>query len=422
MQYGLIGEHLPHSFSREVHEKIGGYRYELKELTPEAVGPFMQAHDFCAINVTIPYKQTVIPYLDTIDEHAAAIGAVNTVVNRDGRLLGYNTDFVGMRDCLAHYGIVLQDACVLILGTGGTARTARAVARAAGAREILVAGRRGGEGVITYDEAYRRAEDVDCILNTTPVGMYPTPDACPIDLSRFPRVRGVFDAIYNPARTDLILDARARGLAAGGGLYMLVSQAVAAAAIFRGIDPTPALTEEIYRAVRAEKENIVLIGMPGSGKSTVGRILAAALGRPFRDSDEEIVKEAGCPIPALFEREGEEGFRARERAAVARLSLTGGCVIATGGGAVLKEENLRALRRTGRLYFLDRRLDDICPTDDRPLSRDRAALQKRYAERYPIYTAASDRRIAVTTDAQGVAEEIRTDFLAWGGLSTQQEN
>ena len=411
MKYGLIGEHLPHSFSREIHERIGAYSYELCELAPDEVAPFLARRDFGGINVTIPYKQTVIPYLDEIDKSAAAIGAVNTIKNENGRLIGYNTDVGGMAACLAHYGITLRDKTVLILGTGGTSRTARAVAAMAGAREVLVCGRRGGEGVLTYEEAYARADEVECILNTTPVGMYPSPDACPIDLSRFARVGGVFDAIYNPLRTNLVLDARARKIPACGGLYMLVAQAVAAYGIFCGITPPVDLTDRIYREVLNEKENIVLIGMPGCGKSTVGAALAATLARPLFDSDREIVRADGREIPQIFSESGEPFFRDRESEAIAALARESARVIATGGGAVLREENRRALHRTGRVYFLDRPLEAILPTADRPLSRDRAALESRYRERYPIYLAAADRRIDAGGSVAEVTEEVRADFL-----------
>lgn len=411
MQYGLIGEHLPHSFSREIHERIGGYSYRLCELAPDELDGFFRAKDFAAINVTIPYKQAVLRYLDETDAAAKAIGAVNTVVNRDGRLIGYNTDFSGMRACLRRYRIGLRDRRVLILGTGGTSRTARALAEAEGAARIWVAGRQPREGVCSYEEAYALGEQVDVLLNTTPVGMYPAVGDCPVSLARFPRLLGVFDAVYNPLRTNLILAARSRGIAAGGGLYMLVCQAVEASALFRDMTLPESLSESVYRDIRSEKENIVLIGMPGSGKSTIGRALSERTGRAFYDSDAEIVQEAGCGIPEIFAREGEESFRRRESAVLARLSrVSDGRIIATGGGAILRGENLRALRRNGRLYFLDRPLDAIHPTADRPLARDRAALMRRYEERYPLYTAAADCRIVVTDGVRGTAEAVLADF------------
>ena len=411
MKYGLIGEHLPHSFSREIHEKFGAYSYELRELPPEEVAPFLARRDFLGINVTIPYKKTVIPYLDGTDASAAAVGAVNTVKNKDGRLIGYNTDVGGMRAALAHYGISLKGKCVLILGTGGTSLTAQAVSSLEGAREILVCGRRGGEGVLTYEEAYGIADRVECILNTTPVGMYPDPEGCPIDLARFSNLTGVFDAIYNPLRTNLVLDARERGIPAGGGLYMLVAQAVAAYGIFLEKDAPRSLTDRIFREILAEKENAVLIGMPGCGKSTVGAKLAAILCREFYDSDSETVRADGRDIPRIFEEDGEPAFREKEKRTVASLAREAGRVIATGGGAILSAENIRALRRTGRLLFLDRPLDLIRPTADRPTASDREALRRRYAERYPLYRKAADCRIDASLGAATVVKATHTAFL-----------
>ena len=288
MKYGLIGEHLPHSFSKEIHESFAPYTYELCELAPEEVGPFMEKADFSAINVTIPYKETVMPYLAEIHEAARAIGAVNTVVWREGRLVGYNTDFFGLSALVRRIGISLADRKVLILGTGGTAHTARAVAKAEGAREILTAGRRPEAGQISYHDALLYHTDAEVIFNTTPCGMYPYPDGnerisgCPLDLSHFPSLVGVVDAVYNPLRTNLVLKARERGIPAEGGLYMLVAQAVVASRIFLGeeieeivADPaTEALTDRVFLKIATDKENLVLTGMPASGKSTVGRMLA----------------------------------------------------------------------------------------------------------------------------------------------------
>ena len=413
MQYGLIGERLGHSFSREVHALLGEYPYELLELPPEAVGDFMRVRDFEAINVTIPYKSTVIPYLDGIDDAARAIGAVNTVKRVGDKLYGYNTDFAGLTDLVRRTGVDLRGLTVLILGSGGTAKTAQAVCRHLGAREILTVSRTAGEGVITYEEAYAIHADADFILNATPVGMYPKQDATPIDLSRFPRLSGVVDVIYNPARTDLLLAAKARGIPAEGGLYMLVAQGVHASAIFTGKPIPPERAEEVYRTLAREKENIFLIGMPGSGKSTVGRRLAGTLDRPFIDIDEEITREVGKDIPTIFEESGEAAFRDIEARVLCEVCLhTRGAVIATGGGAILREGNVHAMRRVGRIYFLDRDIANICPTGDRPLSRDREALAARYRERYPLYLQAADCHLAPDEDMSHRIETIRKDFFS----------
>lgn len=409
MEYGLIGEKLPHSFSKEIHEKLAGYDYRLKELTPAQLPAFLEKREFRGINVTIPYKQAVMPCLDVIDPKAAAIGAVNTVVNREGKLYGYNTDYDGMMALVRHSGLSLAGKSVLILGTGGTSRTAMAVAKDLGAGDIQRVSRDGREGAISYEEAQRLP--VQILINTTPAGMYPDPDGQPMDLSRFGWLEGVMDAVYNPLRTRLVLQARDNGARGQSGLYMLVAQAAAAAELFLG-EPLPAgVMDRVYRQIHGEKQNIVLTGMPGSGKSTVGRILAREMGREFVDVDTEIIRLAKLPISEIFARRGEDCFRDLEAQAVAEVSRRTGLVIATGGGAILREENVRRLRQNGRLYFLDRPVEDIVPTDDRPLSRDREALQKRYEERYTRYTVTADTTVPVRGSADEVAKAIREEFL-----------
>lgn len=418
MEYGLIGKPLTHSFSREIHGKIASYDYQLCEIEPEMLPAFMEKRDFSAINVTIPYKQAVIPFLSWIDENAKKIGAVNTVVNRDGKLYGYNTDFIGLCAEIRMAGLDFTGGKVLILGTGGTSLTAHAASEACGASAIIVVGRHAKDGVICYEDAYRLHADADFIINTTPCGMYPSPDGTPeisgipIDLSRFPSLCGVIDVVFNPLRTNLILNARARGIPAEGGLYMLVGQAVAASELFTGTELPQDLTDRIYHELRAEKENIVLTGMPGSGKTTVGKRLAAEWHRPFYDTDAEIVRQAGKSIPALFEEIGEEGFRIIESKIIRNLANTvTGAVIATGGGAILRDDNIRALRRTGRLYFLNRPLERITPTSNRPLADSRAALGKRFAERYDRYRTTCDCEINTDENIDHTILTIRKDFL-----------
>ena len=409
MEYGLIGEKLPHSFSKEIHEKLAGYDYQLKELTPAQLPAFLEKRDFKGINVTIPYKQTVIPYLDELDDKAAAIGAVNTIVNREGKLYGYNTDYDGMVALIRHAGLSLEGKTVLILGTGGTSKTAMAVAKDLGAASVQRVSRTAKEGAISYEEAQRLP--VQILINTTPSGMYPHPDGQPMDLSRFGWLEGVLDAVYNPLRTRLVLQARDNGARGQGGLYMLVAQAAAAAELFLG-KPLPAgAMDRVYRQIHGEKQNIVLTGMPGSGKSTVGRILARDMDREFVDVDTEIIRLAKLPISEIFARKGEAYFRDLESQAIAALSQRTGLVIATGGGAILREENVRHLRQNGRLYFLDRPIENILPSDDRPLSRDREALQQRYEERYTRYTVTADTRIPVEGSADTVAAAIGEEFL-----------
>lgn len=413
MHYGCIAQRLGHSFSPEIHAQLGTYRYELCELTPDAVGKFLEKRDFLGINVTIPYKETVIPYLSHIDEQAERIGAVNTVVNRGGRLYGYNTDFYGMQSLIERLGLSLEGKKVAVLGTGGTSRTAVAVAEAMGASEVLRVSRTAKDGALDYETLTRVHRDVAVIINTTPCGMFPNPDAAAVDVGDFPTLLGVVDAVYNPLRPKLVLDAKKRGIAAEGGLYMLVAQAVRASELFLDTTYPQGTVERVYKKLMRQKENVVLIGMPSSGKSTVGKLLAARMGRAFVDTDDLIVQTTGKSIPEIFSEEGESGFRKIESQVIReQVSQKNATVIATGGGAILREENLDALRRNGRLYFLDRPLSDLIPTDDRPLSSTREAVETRYRERYPRYCAAADVRIPVTGDAASVAENIEKEYLA----------
>ncbi len=418
MKFGLIGEHLPHSFSKEIHAKIAPYTYELCELTKDEIDAFMKGHAFEGINVTIPYKQIVIPYLSEIDEMAKKIGAVNTIVNRGGKLYGYNTDFYGMKALIKKLGLQMNGKKVLILGTGGTSKTARAVAESLGAGSILTVGRSAKDGVISYEMMYTAHTDADVIINTTPCGMFPYPDGkegmagTPIDLSLFSNVSGVVDAVYNPLRTNLVSDALDRGIPAEGGLYMLVAQAIKAAEYFMNTELAPSLYESVYREILSAKENIVLTGMPGSGKSTVGKALADVLNRPFIDTDAMIVERAGKEISEIFAEIGNDGFRKLEAEAVAAAANeNSGAVIATGGGAILRDDNVRALKRTGRIYFLNRPLECIIPTEDRPLSRDREALEARFLERYPRYLATCDREIKTDEILEHTISAIKEDFL-----------
>ncbi|MBR5409610.1 MAG: shikimate dehydrogenase [Clostridia bacterium] len=406
MEFGCIGEKLRHSFSKEIHEKLGPAPYSLIELSRDEVGAFMRKKDFRAINVTIPYKETVIPYLDYISETAHGIGAVNTVVNHGGSLFGFNTDFYGMTALIERTGITVKDKKVLILGTGGTSKTAFAVANALGARTVLKVSRSPGSGVITYEDAYRDHTDADIVINTTPVGMYPATDGSPIDIGRFPNLSGVIDAVYNPLRTDLILAARARGVKAEGGLYMLVAQAVKAYEFFNSVTLPENTLGCVYREILGEKQNIVLTGMPGSGKTTIGKILAKHTGRPFYDTDALIVKKAGNPVSLIFEEEGERAFRDMETETIRELSSLSGVIIATGGGAVLRDENVRLLKKNGRIYFRDRPLEYLVPTQTRPLASSREDVERRYRERIDIYRATADEIIYTSNSLNGAAYEI----------------
>lgn len=411
MKYGLIAEHLGHSFSKEIHARLADYDYELREIPRDGLDEFMTVRDFSAINVTIPYKKDVIPYLDFIDEKAKLIGAVNTIVNRGSRLYGYNTDFFGMSALINHIGLDISGKKVLITGTGGTSKTAIAVAEALGASEIYRISRSGREGALTYDEAYASHTDAEILINTTPAGMFPKCEDIPLDLSKFTSLCGVIDTIYNPLRSNLILEARERGIVAEGGLYMLVAQAVAAVEIFLEKKFDGNMTESVYRDILREKENIVLIGMPGCGKSTIGRRLADEMGRKFYDLDEEIVRETGKSIPEIFANDGENVFRNIESEVLMKnLADISGAVIATGGGAILREENLKRLRRNGRLYFLNRPLSQLLPTPDRPLASSAEAIEARYRERLPKYLAAADVELVTDGVVEHAVSDIRKEF------------
>ena len=390
MEYGCIGEKLSHSFSKEIHAYLADYEYEIREIPREELAAFMTAHDFKAINVTIPYKQDVMPYLDEIDPIATAIGAVNTIVNRGGKLYGYNTDFAGMSKLLHRAGITLTGKKVLILGSGGTSKTALAVANALGARVALRVSRSAKDGSITYEDALTLHADAEIILNTTPCGMYPEPNAQPIDLARFPHLIGVADAIYNPLRSRLVRQAQHLGIAATGGLYMLVAQAAVAVEHFLGTTVDDKKVEKVYRKILGDKQNLVLIGMPGCGKTTLGKQLAARRGMNFIDTDDLIREQAGTNIPAIFAEQGEAGFRDLETAIIRSLESVQHTVIATGGGAILRDENVNILRANGRICFLDRPLDTLVTTADRPLSSNSELLRQRYNERYDFYCAAAD--------------------------------
>lgn len=406
MKYGLIGEHLKHSYSCEIHAQIADYEYELHEIPPSGLGGFLKKREFNAINVTIPYKQDVIPYLDEISDTAKRIGAVNTIVNRNGRLYGDNTDFAGMLALAKHIGVDMKGRKVLILGTGGASKTGHALAEYMGAQSVFYVSRSGKDGSISYEQAVTEHSDAQIIINATPVGMFPKQDGRPIDISAFPKLEGVIDAIYNPLRTNLILDAQERGIPAEGGLYMLSAQAVHASAVFRDIPLDESLVDKAFKSVKSDKQSIVLIGMPSSGKTTVGRILSEKCGKQLADTDEYIVRRIGMPISDFFAKHGEAEFRKIEKETVAELSATGGRIIATGGGAVLDPENVRALKQNGVLVFLDRRPENLIATDDRPLASRRSALEKLYTERYDIYCAAAELHIDANTTPEAEADAI----------------
>lgn len=410
MEYGCIGEHLSHSFSKEIHNALADYDYILKELTREELPTFLIEREFKAINVTIPYKQDVIPYLDWISDEARSINAVNTIVNRDGKLYGYNTDFYGLKSLIERENVTLNGRRVAILGSGGTSNTAVAVANSMGADTVKKVSRNKKEGYITYEELYEVFADCEIIINTTPCGMYPKIGNAAVDLNKLPAVEAVFDAVYNPLKSKLVCDAKARGLVATGGLYMLVSQAAYAVEKFIDLPVDNTKVEEIFNNLYKSKMNIVLVGMPASGKTSVGKALADGLSKSFEDTDDLIVLNTKKTIPDIFRESGEKAFREIEKNVIFNISGENGKVIATGGGAVLNYENIDILKENGRVYFIDRPLEMLITTDDRPLSSNRADLEKRYNERYSLYINSADVVIDGAGTVKQVAERIEADY------------
>ena len=404
MEYGLLGERLGHSFSPQIHRDLAGYDYQLLPTPPEAVEDLFARRAFQGLNVTIPYKRTVMPLCDEIDPRAAAIGAVNTVVNRNGRLTGYNTDIDGFLYMARRAGVDMAGKKVVILGSGGTSRTARAAAGELGAREIITVSRHGEDN---YQNLSRHA-DAQVLVNTTPVGMYPNWGQSPVSLESFPALEGVLDVVYNPLRTALLLQAEERGLPCSCGLPMLVAQAKRAAELFTGQNIDDSRTEAVLHGLRRQLTSIVLIGMPGCGKTTVGRALAGKLGRTFVDLDEEIVRRAGTSIPEIFAREGEAGFRERESALVREFGERTGLVVSTGGGVVTRRENYIPLKQNGLLLHL-RRDPAALPTDGRPLSQA-TAPEELWRRRAPLYAAFADGEIDNNGTLAGTLEQIEKEM------------
>lgn len=404
MEYGLLGERLGHSFSPQIHRDLAGYDYQLLPTPPEAVEGLFARRAFQGLNVTIPYKRTVMPLCDEIDPRAAAIGAVNTVVNRNGRLTGYNTDIDGFLYMARRAGVDMAGKKVVILGSGGTSRTARAATGELGAREIVTVSRHGEDN---YQNLSRHA-DAQVLVNTTPVGMYPNWGQSPVSLESFPALEGVLDVVYNPLRTALLLQAEERGLPRSCGLPMLVAQAKRAAELFTGRNIDDSRAEAVLHGLRGQLTSIVLIGMPGCGKTTVGRALAGKLGRTFVDLDEEIVRRAGTSIPEIFAREGEAGFRERESALVREFGERTGLVVSTGGGVVTRRENYIPLKQNGLLLHL-RRDPAALPTDGRPLSQA-TAPEELWRRRAPLYAAFADGEIDNNGTLAGTLEQIEKEM------------
>ena len=379
-KFGLIGRTLKHSYSKKIHALLGDYPYDLYEIEPHELKSFVSCGNLSGFNVTIPYKKDIMPYLDVIDGDALKIGAVNTVVKRDGKLFGYNTDFLGMKYMLSRAGISLFDKKVMILGTGGTSNTAVAVAKSEKAKEIVIVSRFGS---VNYQNCYEHI-DTEVIINTTPVGMYPNNYACPIDITKFKNLLGVADAIYNPDTTEFCFKAKGLNIAYTNGLPMLVAQAKYATEKFLNKEISDDAIEKILDKLWGETLNVVLIGMPGSGKTTIGTALGILLDREFIDTDALIEKKDGRDIPTIFRDSGEEYFRKLESEVINEVGKLTGKVISTGGGAVKNRDNCFALKSNGIVFMIERDLEKLSRLG-RPLSKDSQSVKNLYCERIDNY-------------------------------------
>jgi len=401
MNCGLLGRKLVYSYSPSIHAELGDYSYLLFEKEPEDVGDFLLNGNFDNINVTIPYKKTVIPFCDTLSDTAKHLGAVNTIVRKsDGSLIGHNTDYFGFSAMVAKSGIIVSGKKVLVLGSGGASNTAVAVLEELGAKVVIIS--RSGKNNYSNLDLHR---DAVLIVNATPVGMYPNVGVSPVCLDGFPHLEGVLDLNYNPSRTQIILDAENRGLFAENGLWMLVAQAKESAEWFTGQSIPDSQIAKIYNKLRTTMENIVLIGMPGCGKSTVAALLSEMLGRPAVDADVKIAETAGCSIPDIFANSGEEVFRKIETEVLGELGKQSGLIIATGGGCVTRPENYPLLHQNGRIIWITRDLTKL-PSDGRPLSQTTAA-EKMFRVRQPMYKRFADHTVSNNASPEETAEAIR---------------
>lgn len=400
MKCGLLGHPLGHSYSPMIHSYLGSYAYSLFDVSPQELDGFLRNADFTGINVTLPYKKSVLPYCRELSDVAGKMGAVNTIVRRmDGTLIGHNTDYFGFQFMLKMSGIQVSDRKVLVLGSGGASNTVCNVLKEQGANVIVIS--RTGEN--HYGNLHLHA-DAAMIVNTTPVGMYPHTLASPLDLGVFPNLEGVLDVVYNPSRTKILLDAQQRGLTTMNGLMMLVAQAKESSQWFTGSQIPDQTILEIHKRLKSQMENTVLIGMPGCGKSTVGALLAEKSGKKFVDLDDAIAQKTGIPVPQIIAQSGETVFRQLENEVICQYGKESGLVIATGGGCVTREDNYLPLHQNGTIYWLQRDID-LLPTEGRPLSEP-GKLEAMYNMRKPMYARFSDHTVSNTGSIESVVEKI----------------
>lgn len=411
MRYGLIGEKLGHSFSKDIHERIADYTFDLIPLSKEEFKTFMEKKVFTALNVTIPYKKDVIPYLDEMDEHAKAIGAVNTIVNRDGKLKGYNTDFTGFLYMVKKHNVHMEGKKVLIIGNGGASAAIQAVVQHESAGSMVIIDVVPGNGAISYDEMFSSHLDAEIIINTSPIGMYPRIGNAPIDISMFHKCEAVLDVIYNPILTRLCFEAQEMDIKRVNGLEMLIAQAKQSVEFFLDKSIDDQIIDDIYQDMLRERCNIVLIGMPSAGKTTIGKMLENRMQKEFIDLDDIIIEKAGKSIPEIFEESGEAGFRAIETEAAIEVSKLNNKIIATGGGTIKHKVNMDYLRQNGITIFIDRDVDKLISSDpNRPLSKSTDALEKMHAERLPLYQKYAAYVAVNNSDIESTVTEIEEAY------------
>lgn len=410
MKYGLIGEHLTHSFSKQVHYLLGNTSYELKEIDPSDLSSFMTEKDFIGINVTIPYKESVIPFLDEISVEAKEINAVNTIVNDKGKLKGYNTDCLGFEALLKYFDINVKDKVALVLGTGGASKAVTYTLKKLGASNVLLASIKHEEGTLSYEDIYLHQE-VEIIVNATPVGMYPSNDKSIIEVSKFKNLKGFVDVIYNPINTKTVVEAKRLGIKAVGGLYMLILQAVKASELFLNAKYDDSIYTAIYKKVLLDHINIVLIGMPSSGKSLIAQELNKELNFTLVEMDKEIEEEIKMPIKDYFATNGEQAFRDLETKLISNIYQQSHQIISTGGGVILRKENMDMLSQNGIIFFIKRDLSNLVATSDRPLSSNINDLTALYNKRLPLYESYADYEIDNNGSLEDTINQIKEILL-----------
>lgn len=410
MRKGLIGYPLSHSYSKVIHEDVAGYAYDLIEIVPSNFEQFMLEKQFDALNVTIPYKQQIITYLDELDDKAKRIGAVNTVVNVSGKLIGYNTDYYGFKWMIEHHGIDLKSKRVVILGHGGATKAIQVVVHDLGASECLIVSRTKSKDTISYDDLYQLNQEIDVLINATPVGMFPNHEAAPVDLSRLSKVTAVVDIVYNPLKTELLLQTEQMNVKAVGGLEMLVAQAKEAIEIFTNKQLDDQVIVDTTKKIVKQKQNIVFIGMPSAGKTTLAKEIANHFDLSLIDIDEEIERESNKSIKDIFEIDGEEEFRRLESQKIREVCMMNHVVISCGGGVVKSLTNINQLKKMGILFWIDRDVDLLQSDSSRPLSKDTQAIKQLYEERFSLYQHAADFRIKNNTTIDEACNEIISEI------------